>query len=125
MIKKILPALIIIFIWTLCLSLDAVLIHQEIIKTSWYAFRIIILLVALSSVISGVLIYRTEPRGRVIWLFAGALAPYLLMLISEMFSWYLNFEIELNGLTEEFHQGVLMMLLFIPLIAFVKRLFEN
>ena len=125
MIKKILPALIIIFIWTLCLSLDAVLIHLEIIKTSWYVFRIIILLVAVSAVISGVLIYRTKPRGRVVWLFAGALAPYLLMLISEIFSWYLNFKIELDGLAEEFHQGVLIMLIFIPLMACFKKLFEK
>ncbi len=123
MIKKILPMLATIFIWTLCLSLEAYLIHQDIIEISWYAFRIIILLVAVSSVISGVLIYRTEPRGRVAWLFAGALAPYLL--ISEMFSWYLNFKIELDGLAEEFHQGVLMMLIFIPLIAFVKQIFEK
>lgn len=57
--------------------------------------------------------------------FAGALAPYLLMLISEMFSWYLNFKIELDGLAEEFHQGVLMMLIFIPLIAFVKQFFKK
>lgn len=125
LIKTIAPALVIIAAWIFWLAVEAYLIRKGLDETSWYAYRAVILMAVLSSLLSGMLIYISEDKERVKWLAAGALVPYLLSFLFKAFGWHLNFEIVLRELADDFYICGVVMMFSIPLSAYLKNRHED
>ena len=124
-IRRIYPALIIIFAWVFWFSFEADLICQGKSNMSWYTYRCFILMAIVSSLVSGMLVYISEDKGRMIWLSAGVLAPFLINFLFDALGWYLNFEIVLRELTDDFDICGFAMIFTIPLSVYMKCRLED
>ena len=124
-IRKIYPVFIIIFVWMFWFSFEADLIRQGKNDMSWYTYRLFILMAIVSSLVSGMMLYISEEKGRLKWLSAGVLTPFLINFIFKALGWYLNFEIVLHELTDDFDIYGFAMMFTIPISIRIKCILDD
>lgn len=110
--KALLPLFVLYFVFLIVLCLSGYFIDQSLIERTWLDYS---MLFFMSSVFSLCVIYAADTRRYTHWyIISGAVVPFVISLIMNVVSWFLNNEVLPTDLINNFVYCSYAMLISIP-----------